>query len=281
MEALKTLHERNWRESLHVQEFHHPPKFLEILAATPRFQIITGLPVPSTTCLPVLSVVLFWFGFGILLTWSISGFPILIIRSWHWGRWGRRRRCCSPWRSGAGYFPRSPSCRGRCAGQGASGQRRGRRRGRRGRSRKGGWRESRRATHVQHGVKMTDTRTTWANVVWHMISETWSTTNGALLCSLVQIVRVVIVRVILDGVLCVMIGVLIGLDEVLVIYEAIFIVIFCNWRCTLYTPRRRQWTALTVTNIITVILAPNSLWDSCHKKKTIHWLPQVSPFNQC
>ena len=29
---------------------------------------------------------------------------------------------------GAGYFPRSPGCRGRCAGQGASGQRSGRRR---------------------------------------------------------------------------------------------------------------------------------------------------------
>ena len=55
-----------------------------------------------------------------------------------------------------------------------------------------------------------------------------------------QIVRVVIVRVILDGVLCVMIGVLIGLDEVLAIYEVIFIMIFCNWRCTLYTPRRQQ-----------------------------------------
>ena len=41
--------------------------------------------------------------------------------------------------------------------------------------------------------------------------------NSALLCSLVQIARVVIVRVILVGVLGVMIDVLIGLDEVLVI----------------------------------------------------------------
>ena len=50
-----------------------------------------------------------------------------------------------------------------------------------------------------------------------------------------------IVCVIVDGVLGVMIVVLIGLDEVLVIvviYVAIFVVIFCNWRCTLYTPRR-------------------------------------------
>ena len=50
--------------------------------------------------------------------------------------------------------------------------------------------------------------------------------------------RVVIVRVIVDGVLGVMIVVLIGHDEVLVIYVAIFVVIFCNWRCTLYIFRR-------------------------------------------
>ena len=64
--------------------------------------------------------------------------------------------------------------------------------------------------------------------------KTENTTNGALLCSLVQIVRVVIVRVILVGVLSVTVDVLIGHDEVLVIYVAIFGVIFCNWRCTLY-----------------------------------------------
>ena len=50
-----------------------------------------------------------------------------------------------------------------------------------------------------------------------------------------QIVRVVIVRVIVDGVLGVIVDVLIGHDEVLVIYVAIFVVIFCNWRCTPYT----------------------------------------------
>ena len=49
-----------------------------------------------------------------------------------------------------------------------------------------------------------------------------------------QIVRIVIVRVIVDGVHGVTIVVLIGHDEVLVIYVAIFVVIFCNWRCTLY-----------------------------------------------
>ena len=62
--------------------------------------------------------------------------------------------------------------------------------------------------------------------------------NNALLCSLVQIACVVIVRVILVGVLGVMIVVLIGHDEVLEIYVAIVVVIFCNWRCTLYTHRR-------------------------------------------
>ena len=40
-----------------------------------------------------------------------------------------------------------------------------------------------------------------------------------------------VVRVIVDGVLGVTIVVHIGHDEVLVIYVAIFVVIFCNWRC--------------------------------------------------
>ena len=58
-----------------------------------------------------------------------------------------------------------------------------------------------------------------------------------------QIARVVIVRVILVGVLGVMIVVLIGhvevrVNVVCIIHVAIFVVIFCNWRCTLYTPRR-------------------------------------------
>ena len=58
-------------------------------------------------------------------------------------------------------------------------------------------------------------------------------------CSLVQLERVVVcVRVLVD-VLCVMIVVLIGRDTVDVVgavLVAIFVVIFCNWRCTLYTP---------------------------------------------
>ena len=44
-----------------------------------------------------------------------------------------------------------------------------------------------------------------------------------------------VVRVIVDGVLGVIVDVLIGLDEVRAIYVAIFVVIFCNWRYTLYT----------------------------------------------
>ena len=52
-----------------------------------------------------------------------------------------------------------------------------------------------------------------------------------------QFACVVVVRVIVDGVLGVTV-VLIGHDEVLVFYVAIFVVIFRNWRFTLYTTRR-------------------------------------------
>ena len=55
-----------------------------------------------------------------------------------------------------------------------------------------------------------------------------------------QVARVVIVRVIVDGVLGITV-VHIGHDEVLVIvviFVAIFVVIFCIWRCTLYTKRQ-------------------------------------------
>ena len=55
--------------------------------------------------------------------------------------------------------------------------------------------------------------------------EKRNTTSGALLCSLVHIARVVKVHVIVDGVLGVMIFVLIGHDEVLVIYVEIFVLI--------------------------------------------------------
>ena len=69
MWALKTLHEKNWRKSLHVLEFRHSPNFLRIIAATPGFQNTTGLPV--------LSVALFYWFVGVLLAWSTSGLPDL------------------------------------------------------------------------------------------------------------------------------------------------------------------------------------------------------------
>ena len=57
-------------------------------------------------------------------------------------------------------------------------------------------------------------------------------------CSQVQLARVVVCVLVLVDVVCVMIVVLIdhvdvvhAVDTVLV---AIFVVIFCNWRCTLY-----------------------------------------------
>ena len=56
-----------------------------------------------------------------------------------------------------------------------------------------------------------------------------------------QLARVVIcVRVLVD-VVCVMVVVLIArvdVDAVRTVLVAIFVVIFSNWRCTLYTPRR-------------------------------------------
>ena len=57
------------------------------------------------------------------------------------------------------------------------------------------------------------------------------------LCSLVQLARVVVcVRVLVD-VLGVMVVVLIGRHTVGTILVAIFVLIFCNWRCTLYTTK--------------------------------------------
>ena len=56
-------------------------------------------------------------------------------------------------------------------------------------------------------------------------------------CSLVQLARVVIcVRVLVD-VICVMIILIGHVDVVAVgtVLVSIFVVIFCNWRCTLYT----------------------------------------------
>ena len=60
-------------------------------------------------------------------------------------------------------------------------------------------------------------------------------------CSLVQLARVVVcVRVLVD-----VVGVIVDVhiarhtvDVVGAVLVVIFVVIFCNWRCTLYTPRR-------------------------------------------
>ena len=61
-------------------------------------------------------------------------------------------------------------------------------------------------------------------------------------CSPVQLARVVVCVRVLGDVVCVMIVVLIARVDVVhavgTVLVAIFVVIFCNWRCTLYTPRR-------------------------------------------
>ena len=56
-----------------------------------------------------------------------------------------------------------------------------------------------------------------------------------------QVARVVLVHVILIDGLGVIVDVLISHDKVLVIYVAIFVVIFCIWRCTLYK-FSRKWS---------------------------------------
>ena len=54
-------------------------------------------------------------------------------------------------------------------------------------------------------------------------------------CSQVQLARVdVCVRVLID-VVCVIIVILIAHHAVGAVLVAIFVVIFCNWRCTLYS----------------------------------------------
>ena len=54
-------------------------------------------------------------------------------------------------------------------------------------------------------------------------------------CSLVQLARVVVCVLVLVDVICVMVVVLIARHTVGAVLVAIFVVIFCNWRCTLYT----------------------------------------------
>ena len=74
-----------------------------------------------------------------------------------------------------------------------------------------------------------------------------------LLCSLVQVVRVVIVHVILVGVGGVTV-VHIGHDEILVVLKsvAIFVVIFCIWRCTFL---QLLWNSAKLVKIFPGIIA--------------------------
>ena len=67
-------------------------------------------------------------------------------------------------------------------------------------------------------------------------------------CSLVQLARVVVCVCVLVDVLCVMVVVLIGRHTVGVVgavLVAIFVVIFCNWRCTLYRLVTNEEESLT------------------------------------
>ena len=75
--ALKMLHEKNWRESLHVQELYHPRDFLWNLAAIPVYQ--------NTTSLTVLTRGLrFYLAFDSGLAWSMGRtiFPFNMF-TWH------------------------------------------------------------------------------------------------------------------------------------------------------------------------------------------------------
>ena len=72
------------------------------------------------------------------------------------------------------------------------------------------------------------------------------TLNGALMCSLIHVAHVVLCVLVLVGIGGVTVG-HIGHDEVLVVilfYVAIFVVIFCNWKCTLCRFSHLQWRRL-------------------------------------
>ena len=58
------------------------------------------------------------------------------------------------------------------------------------------------------------------------------------LCSQVQLARVVVRVLVLIDVVCVMLVVLIAHVDVVHAVDTVFVAIFCSWRCTLYTPRR-------------------------------------------
>ena len=64
-------------------------------------------------------------------------------------------------------------------------------------------------------------------------------------CSHVQLARVVVCVIVLVDVVCVMLVVLIAHVDVVravgTVFVAIFVVIFCNWRCTLYMDLQQNW----------------------------------------
>ena len=60
-------------------------------------------------------------------------------------------------------------------------------------------------------------------------------------CSRVQLARVVVRVLVLVDVVCVIVMlVLIAHVDVVHAVDTVFVAIFHSWRCTLYTPRRRQ-----------------------------------------
>ena len=55
-------------------------------------------------------------------------------------------------------------------------------------------------------------------------------------CSQVQLAHVVVRVLVLVDVVCVMLVVLIAHVDVVHAVDTVFVAIFCDWRCTLYTP---------------------------------------------
>ena len=64
-------------------------------------------------------------------------------------------------------------------------------------------------------------------------------------CSLVQLARVVVCVLVLVDVICVMVVVLIAHHTVGAVLIAIFVVIFCNWRCTHYNSNTESLAPVT------------------------------------
>ena len=63
-------------------------------------------------------------------------------------------------------------------------------------------------------------------------------------CSQVQLARVVVCVIVLVDVVCVMLVVLIALKNLVHAVDTVFVAIFCNWRCTLYSSSRRSGKGL-------------------------------------